>query len=249
MTPDRPIRRRSVYADRLLPFSQFTFSDGAEFARAGRWRGFFAERIGPSFDGRIIFEIGCNDASFLARIAANHPASAFVGVDWKCRALHTAAERIDAMSLKNVALLHGRAQDIRRFFADGELAEIWLFHPDPCDKPRELANRLFAEPFLADAHRALTRGGSLTLKTDHADYYQGAIAVAARMANRFDVAASSPDYWNDAAVQSMTSGRAFAGESTFYEARFRRKRMSIAYLELCGRATGPHQPVSLTELP
>ena len=235
MTPDRPIRRRSVYADRLRPFSHFTFSDGAEFSQAGRWRGFFAERIGPSFDGRIIFEIGCNDASFLARIAAKYPASAFVGVDWKCRALYNAAERISALMLKNVGLLHGRAQDVRRFFADGELAEIWLFHPDPCDKPRELANRLFSEPFLADVHPVLVPRGSLALKTDHADYYEAAVAVAARLEDRFDVAASSTDYWNDPDAQAMTSGRAFAGESTIYEARFRGKRLPIAYLELTSR--------------
>jgi tRNA G46 methylase TrmB len=138
--------------------------------------------------------------------------------------------------LKNVALLHGRAQDLGRFFADGELGEVWLFHPDPCDKPRELANRLFSEPFLADAHQVLAPGGSLALKTDHADYFQAATEVAARVADKFDIAASSPDYWNDPAVMSMTSGRAFAGESTIYEACFRRKRLAIAYLELVKRA-------------
>ena len=80
-------RRRSVYADRLLEFRDFVFSDGAESARRGAWRRFFRDRIGDAFDGRLVFEIGCNDASFLATLATKHPSTAFIGIDWKCRAL------------------------------------------------------------------------------------------------------------------------------------------------------------------
>jgi tRNA (guanine-N7-)-methyltransferase len=133
------IRRRSVYADRLLEFAEFAFSDGAECRRRGAWREFFRARLGSCFDGRIIFEIGCNDAALMTRVAARHPTTAFIGIDWKCRALHTAAQRTAEAGLCNVAFLHGRAQDVCRFFADDELDEVWLFHPDPCDKPNELA--------------------------------------------------------------------------------------------------------------
>ena len=111
-----PPRRRSVFADRLLEFPDFVFSDGKETAHRGRWRDFFSSRTGASFGGRIIFEVGCNDATLLVSVAAAHPATAFVGIDWKCRALHTAAERVAAARLRNVALLQGRGQDIRRYF-------------------------------------------------------------------------------------------------------------------------------------
>ena len=54
-----------------------------------------------------------------------------------------------------------------------ELDEIWVFHPDPCDRPQELKNRLIAEPFLIDAHAALRQPGSrVAIKTDHPGYYQ-----------------------------------------------------------------------------
>lgn len=170
-------RRRSAFADRLHEFPDFVFSDGPEFQRRGIWHGFFRTRIGSPFDGRIIFEIGCNDAALLARVAAKHPATAFIGIDWKCRALHTGATHIAAAGLRNVVLLHGRAQDLRRFFADGELHELWLFHPDPCDKPPELQNRLMTESFLLDVHAVLRAGGALVLKTDHAGYYQWVLGL------------------------------------------------------------------------
>ncbi|HEV2296643.1 MAG TPA: hypothetical protein VGR35_22560 [Tepidisphaeraceae bacterium] len=232
MTPDRVIRRRSVFADRLLAFGEFVFSDGAEFARRGAWRDFFGRRIGSAYDGRLIFEIGCNDAVLLARVAAKHPMTAFIGVDWKCRALHTGAEQIDAAGLRNVALLHGCGQDVRRIFADAELDEVWIFHPDPCDKPRELKNRLIAEPFLLDVYRTLRDGGGLVIKTDHPEYYQSVVDLSRAVPEQLVVTACSADFWNDAPVQSAVAGRCFAGESTCFEHRYRKKRRSIYYVEM-----------------
>jgi tRNA (guanine-N7-)-methyltransferase len=225
-------RRRSVYADRLLEFRDFVFSEGAEFHRRGTWRDYFRDRVGPAFDRRLIFEIGCNDASFLTRVAAKHPTAAFIGIDWKCRALHTAAERVAAAGLSNVALRHGRAQEIRRMFDDGELDEIWVFHPDPCDKPRELSNRLVAEPFLREVRRVLCAGGSLVLKTDHADYYRTATEACEAASGLFTVSARSSDFWNDAAIRSVAAKHCFAGEVTTFESRFIRKRQPIFYLQL-----------------
>jgi len=237
-----PPRRRSVFADRLLAFPDFVFSDGGQFKHRGGWRSFFRERVGDSFDGRLVFEIGCNDATLLATVAAKHPSTAFVGIDWKYRALHTAAERVAAANLRNVALLHGRGQDVRRIVADGEVDEVWVFHPDPCDKPNELPNRLIAEPFLLDVEAVLRDERSLlVLKTDHRDYYESALACAAlqTVQEHFEVRASSADFWNDAAVRGHSASRAFAGEATLYEERFRRKRKPIYYLEMRRRRARP----------
>ena len=232
MTVDRVTRRRSVFADRLREFREFAFSDGAEFERRGAWPEFFRSRIGSSFDGRVLFEIGCNDGSLLARIATKHSTTALIGIDWKYRALHSAAERVVAAGLRNVALLHGRGQDVGRMFAEGEVDEIWVFHPDPCDKPQELRNRLVADLFLIDVHRVLRDQGSLVLKTDHPDYYQWTVSISQGMSDRFEMSARSPDFWADESVQSRIAGRCFAGESTFFENRYRKKRRPIYFLEL-----------------
>jgi tRNA (guanine-N7-)-methyltransferase len=229
------IRRRSVYADRLLDHREFTFSDGAEFARGGAWRDFFRQRIGPTFSGRVIFEIGCNDGALLTRVASRHPATAFVGIDWKCRALHTAAERVAAVPLPNVALVHGRAQDVGRIFGEGELDEIWVFHPDPCDKPNELRNRLIAKPFLLGVHRVLRDGAALVLKTDHPDYYASTLDVYREVADHFVLSAHSPDFWNDKLIRQAVARRCFADEVTCFEQRYKAKRRPIHYVELTKR--------------
>ena len=129
MTP-RPLPR-SAYANKLRDFPDFTFPDGDAFIRRGQWRSFFQERIGPTFDNRIILELGCADASLLTTVAAKHPTTAFIGLDWKCKPLYDGATRITTLNLSNIALLRSRAQDILEIFGEREVDEIWLFHPDP----------------------------------------------------------------------------------------------------------------------
>lgn len=224
-------RRRSAFADRLLEFPDFVFSDGREFTRRGAWRSHFEQRV-KDFDGRLILEIGCNDAGLLATVAAKHPRAAFVGIDWKCRALHSAATRVAESSLRNVAFLLGRGQDLCRMFAEREVDEIWIFHPDPCDKPRERANRLFAKPFLDDAAAVLRGpGATLSLKTDHREYYDAAIAIA-EASSRFEISAKSENFWFDFKASELANDRLFAEEVTAFERRFLRRKQPIHYLEL-----------------
>src|SRR5436305_515923 len=112
-------------------------------------------RMGGAFDGRIILEIGCFDASYLSEIAAKNPGMGFVGLDWKCKPLFDGAGMILSRKLDNTALLRARAQDILKISAANEVDEIWVFHPDPCDREAELKNRLIGEGFLRDAHAVL----------------------------------------------------------------------------------------------
>lgn len=170
--------RRQLLADQLRAFGGLVFVDADAHQHRGRWQAVFRDRIGPAFNGRVIFEVGCADADFITRIARAQPQTGFVGLDWKYRSLHAGAERIRQCGLANVILLRGRAQDISSMFAPGELDEVWVFHPDPCDKPRELRNRLISEPFLVAVSAALRGTGSrLCLKTDHAGYYQWVLAL------------------------------------------------------------------------
>lgn len=223
-------QRRSAFADRLLEFPELVFSDGREFARRGGWQEFFGGRIGATFNRRLIFEIGCNNAELLAAVAAEHPTTAFIGIDWKARAIYGAAHRLAAAGLRNVALLHARAQDIRRLVGDGELDEIWIFHPEPLDNPRELPNRLIVEPFLLDVHHVLRAGGLLAIKTDHRGYFESIVELLGRMHDRFETVVASGDVWNDRAAQLALAERAFAGRLTLFERRFVRKSKPIHFV-------------------
>lgn len=222
-----PKQPRSVYASKLSEFRDIAFAGDEALARRGCWRSLFGDRIGSSFDGRIIFEIGCADGDFLARIAAKFPQTAFIGLDWKCKAIYDAAVRVMASGLSNVAFIRGRAQDLLGYFAPREVDEIWIFHPEPCDRDVEIKNRLISARFFADAHVALRDGGSICMKTDHPDYYGHSL----RVDTDCDIVANVADFWRDQVAQTHVAGRCFAGEMTGYEARFARKRKPIRYIE------------------
>jgi tRNA G46 methylase TrmB len=251
---------RSIFAAKLLEFTDIAFVDDAAFENRGRWGDFFRRRIGPTFDGRIIVDVGCSDAAYLACVAAKFPQVGFVGIDWKYKALHDGARRVSELDIRNVALLRGRAQDVLKLFGEKEVDEIWVFHPEPCAKEVELKNRLIAEPFLMDAHASLRDSNStLSMKTDHPGYYQWVLGLfgmpqpewsvtrarARDLMNQndipsrsntilkhFAVAVHSVDFWNDRAALSHTAARCFAGEQTTFESRFVAKRRPIYYFEM-----------------
>ncbi len=169
---------RSIYAPKLLDFPGVALVDQAAFQNRGHWADVFQRRIGPTFDGRIIFEVGCADATYLTRIAARHPRMGFVGLDWKYKSLYDGAQHVSASGIRNTILLRGRGQEVGKIFSEREVDEIWVFHPDPCDRPIELKNRLIAEPFLTEAHAVLRdQNSTLSLKTDHPGYYQWVLAL------------------------------------------------------------------------
>lgn len=251
------MKRRSVFADKLTEFESFVLGDAAVTTQRGRWHQYFrSRRAGPAplagdvgaggtrnEDGEagsssnlhpLLLEIGCFDARFLAHIAVRHPDRNFIGLDWKARPLYLGAREIVKQDLRNLALLRGRAQDLASIFADGELDEVWLLHPEPCDREKERANRLMSEPFLMNVHRLLRRGGRLILKTDHREYFDSTLGLLREPshAGQFVVEVESSDFWNDPAAQCTTADLCLSGERTFYEARFIRRKLPICYLQI-----------------
>ena len=229
---------RSNFAAKLRDFPDHAASDAAAFAHRGHWSAFFAGRVGASFGGRIILDIGCFDAAFLADIAAEHPRTAFVGIDWKCKAIYDGARNICGRGLRNIFLLRARATDLLQLFARAELDEIWIFHPDPCAREAERKHRLVSAPFLLDAHAVLKNDASvLALKTDREDYYQSSLQLfdgkvqEKTVRQRLMIVATSTDYWHDAAALAHTQGRLFAKRRTLFESRFHGAKKPIFYIE------------------
>jgi tRNA G46 methylase TrmB len=240
-TDDAPLPR-SKYANKLGEFPDFAFAGPATFGFRERWQEFFRRRIGPAFDGRVILEIGCYNAEFLSRIAARFPTTAFVGLDWKCKPIYDGAQRIAQRGLNNIALLRARGQDISRVFAQSEVEEIWVFHPEPGGDDANPKFGLIAEPFLIDAHWVLRdRSSILAFKTDHPECFQRIVRRSenprptephSRIGDSFNVACSSSNYWHDPDALAHTSARLFSGEVTAYESRFIKRWLPIHYLEL-----------------
>ena len=77
--------------------------------------------------------------------------------------------------LSNVAFLRTRIEFIDRFFAPGEVSEIWITFPDPFEG--KITRRLTSSPFLERYRKFLKPGGIVHLKTDSWLLYEFTLEV------------------------------------------------------------------------
>jgi tRNA (guanine-N7-)-methyltransferase len=126
----------------------------------------------------IELELGLGKGLFLIEWAASHPDSGFIGVERCQRYLAMAATRAARRGLANLRLVRTTAEDMLfRCLADGSVAAVHIYFPDPWPKKRHLKRRLLTRGNLERIARVLAPGGLLRVKTDHAGY-AGAIAEA-----------------------------------------------------------------------
>lgn len=115
-------------------------------------------------------DLGCGDGSFLAALAALHPARNFLGVERLAGRVRSACYK--ARSLPNVRVLR-----IETTYAVSYLlppASVSAFHflfPDPWPKRRHHERRVFKPDFLDALINALAPGGLLHIATDQHDYF------------------------------------------------------------------------------
>lgn len=120
----------------------------------------------------VILDIGCGNGRFtlgsaLARPELNHFATDVLPV-----VIRYATRRGNQRGLHNVRFAVKDAQTLlASYVADGSVAEIHLYHPQPYHDPRQAHLRVLTPRFLADAHRALSPSGTFVLQTDNPDYW------------------------------------------------------------------------------
>ena len=119
----------------------------------------------------LILEIGSGMGETTAAIAKAHPESDFVAVEVHAPGVGSLLNRIEAERLGNLRVVrHDALEVLERMVADGSLAAIHLFFPDPWPKKRHHKRR-FVQPETAALMAAkLSPGGVLHAATDWPDY-------------------------------------------------------------------------------
>ena len=106
-----------------------------------------------------------------AEIARAHPETDFVAVEVHGPGVGSLLNRIEQEGLSNLRVVrHDAVEVLERMVADGALAAIHIFFPDPWPKKRHHKRRLIQPEFVALAVRKLAPGGVLHLATDWPDY-------------------------------------------------------------------------------
>ncbi len=135
----------------------------------------------PNFNGLLDVEIGFGSGSFAWTYGENNPTRHLVGFEIRHRLVTFAQDKVREKSLTNVHLLAGTGQfGLVDLFDDESIDRIFIFHPDPWFKKRQLRRRLINNDFVALAARKLKPSGQLLVATDVPDLweYMNAILLA-----------------------------------------------------------------------
>lgn len=123
----------------------------------------------------IILELGCGKGDYTVALARDHANKNFIGVDIKGARMWIGARIALESSMYNVAFLRTRIEFIDRFFASGEIDEIWITFADPFEGKE--TRRLTALPFIERYRKILKPGGIVHLKSDSQSLYEFTLEV------------------------------------------------------------------------
>lgn len=194
----------------------------------GRWHADFFHNDKP-----IVLELGCGKGEYTVALAARDPERNFIGIDIKGARMWRGAKTATERGMTNVGFLRTRIEFIESFFAEGEVAEIWITFPDPQLKSRRAKKRLTAPQFLASYAKMLGSDGPVNLKTDSKHLF----AYTAEVIRRFGLPCevSNSDIYGTGFADEVLSVK------TAYEQEFLSRGLPITYTRftLAGRRDFP----------
>ena len=192
----------------------------ADFPLQGRWHEEFFHNQNP-----IVLELGCGKGEYTVGLAKLYPDVNFIGVDIKGARMWTGATEAVREGMKNVAFLRTNIEIIDRFFAPGEVQEIWLTFSDPQMKsPRK---RLTSSWFLERYRHFLVDGGIIHLKTDSNFLFTYTTLLVER--NHLPIIERTEDLYHSSHLSPLTSH--LLNIQTYYESMWIARGISIKYLQ------------------
>jgi tRNA (guanine-N(7)-)-methyltransferase len=184
----------------------------------GRWKKYVFNNDKP-----LILELACGRGEYTLGLASLHPAKNFMGVDIKGARIYQGAKISDEQGISNVAFLRIRIEQLKYYFAPGEIDGIWITFPDPFSaKPNR---RLTAPSFLDQYADLLSTDGFVNLKTDDDDLYDFSV-MTSESHSRFRIESQSQN------IFEVRKSEPALNIMTYYEKKHLANNKTIKYLHL-----------------
>ena len=148
---------------KLIRFKELeTFHNVLQYPQnmSGNWGAYFKN------NNPIILELACGKGEYSTGLGEMYPDKNFIGVDLKGNRIWVGAKKALQNNLTNVAFLRTQIDKITEYFANNEIAEIWITFPDPQLRMSKAKKRLTHPKFLRLYRQFLVPGGLIHLKTD-----------------------------------------------------------------------------------
>ncbi len=185
------------------------------FPYRGSWNAGFFKREAP-----IVVELGCGKGEYTVGLAGSDPARNYIGVDIKGARIWRGAKTVEEEGMTNAAFLRAEIENIDRFFAPGEVEELWITFPDP--QMQKTRKRLTSTRFLNLYRRMLRDGGIVNLKTDSPFLYEYTRRLVE--INGFGILTDTDDLYGSGKADPVSSIK------TFYEQQWLSRGKKIKLL-------------------
>lgn len=174
-------------------------------------------------DNPIVVELACGRGEFTVGLGRVFKEQNFIGVDIKGSRIWKGSSTATAEGIHNVAFLRTQIELLEKFFAPGEISELWITFPDPFPRDGDEKRRLTSPRFLEMYKPLLKSGGTVHFKTDNTGLFDYSLEL---FQNREDI--DLLGFTNDF-YQSEWKDDHF-GIQTRYEKMFSEKGEKIKYL-------------------
>jgi tRNA (guanine-N7-)-methyltransferase len=148
------------------------YPDNETEKHSGVWRSKFPDSSQAQPKRALHVELGCNAGHVVVEWASRNPADAYVGIDWKFKAIFRGAEKAVKRKSDNLLFFRVHNERLPYIFAPGEIDRLYLYFPDPWPKKRDWKYRFVNERNLRAIAPLLALDGVFHIKTDHPGYYE-----------------------------------------------------------------------------
>ncbi|MBU5308909.1 tRNA (guanosine(46)-N7)-methyltransferase TrmB [Ligilactobacillus saerimneri] len=146
----------------------------------GKWQERFAQKA------PIYIEVGMGKGRFITEMAAAHPDKNFIGIEIQTAAAGIALKKQVEKKLPNLQLILANGAGLNTFFADNEVAGIYLNFSDPWPKKKQAKRRLTYKSFLAQYEQVMVPTGHLEFKTDNMGLFEFSLQSLNNYGMKFD---------------------------------------------------------------